>query len=81
LAKSGEFSQEVLASHNILIEEEDKININPTPQRNSDSFKTEGQSDFKRTMSFILDLCFLLALNYLITFIVFPGVSIKGKLL
>lgn len=74
LAKSGEFSNEDLISYNILLDEE-RINVN------SVSEKTEKNSDFTRILKLTLDLCFLIALNYLLTFIVFPAVSLQGRLL
>ena len=72
MAKSGEFSKEELKGYNIL-NDEDKINF---PEETKDT-----STDFTRILKILLDLCFLMFVNYLVTFIVFPGVSIQGKLL
>jgi len=75
MAKSGEFSKEDLATYNLIEEDDQKINQNTEilPDK-------EKKSDFSRVIKMIVDLCFLLTLNYLLTFIVFPGVCIQGKL-
>jgi hypothetical protein len=75
LANSGEFHSDELKEFNVLVDEE-KINRTTVGKEDGD-----GKSDFSKILKIILDLCFLLTLNYLLTFIVFPGVSIQGKLL
>lgn len=72
MAKSGEFSKEVLKGYNIL-DNEEKINFQEDTKDTS--------TDFTKVLKILLDLCFLIFVNYLVTFIVFPGVSIQGKLL
>jgi hypothetical protein len=75
MAKSGEFSSDVLKQYNLLVENE-RINSD-----NGSRCEKDGSKDFIKIFKLTMDLCFLIFLNFLLTFIVFPAVSIQGKLL
>jgi len=75
VAKSGEFSQDQLREYNVLVED-DKTGLNV----NSAEKDSNKESDFNRVVRVIMDLCFLIFLNYILTFIVFPGTAIQGNL-
>jgi hypothetical protein len=57
------------------LDKEEKM-VNPTSKA-----PKEEQTSFKKLMVSLLDINFIVLINYIITFAVFPGVSIMPSLL
>jgi len=64
-----------MKQYNILMDENKIVNSNSDNEKQLDETKT-----FKKVMQYLIDLCFLILVNYIILFLIYPGVCLKGQL-